>query len=439
MRRYIFFISLVLMVLSSGVAYASDAPIIIEEEISLSELGVDDSYESEILIKSFRVGTFYSNLNDSEVNFGNQLSGNARRIYDYLTKLDIKGLTVNIPLEAYITFVSETAKPTEDELQPVYEKLRIITQKAVDAYNRDYPESYWFDIPESVYKYTYYGKEVDGVYKWSIKTITYEAAIDSEFGTNKDILINSYRNALNAFKVSGETRYEKLRSIYAGICNLVTYGTGKYASNAYGALVTKKAVCSGYAKAFKVICDREDIPCILISGISTDASGKKSEHMWNAVKMDDGKWYPVDVTWGDGSIGVLYELMLCGTDTKLTSVSNKTFAQSHVPSGDFSNTSIYIFKYPELSKTAYDPNRVVLTPTPSPTPTDTPNPVENPEPGDVNRDGVINANDALILLKVSAKILESSDDYLKYGDLNQDGILDAEDALIILKISAKIS
>lgn len=43
-----------------------------------------------------------------------------------------------------------------------------------------------------------------------------------------------------------------------------------------------------------MLCDEAGIPCALISG-----KGNGGAHMWNAVQMDDGKWYAVDVTWDD--------------------------------------------------------------------------------------------------------------------------------------------
>lgn len=63
-------------------------------------------------------------------------------------------------------------------------------------------------------------------------------------------------------------------------------------SNAYGALVEGKAVCEGYARAFKYLCDRVGIPCELVIG-STNV-----DHMWNVVQID-GDWYHIDLTWDD--------------------------------------------------------------------------------------------------------------------------------------------
>ena len=60
-----------------------------------------------------------------------------------------------------------------------------------------------------------------------------------------------------------------------------------------------KAVCAGYARAFKYLCDLSKfnsnwIDCQLVSG-KVGTVG----HMWNLVRMDDGLNYVVDPTWLD--------------------------------------------------------------------------------------------------------------------------------------------
>ena len=59
-------------------------------------------------------------------------------------------------------------------------------------------------------------------------------------------------------------------------------------------------VCEGYSRAFKILCDQKDIPCVLMPG---EAKGSKEsageDHMWTEVMMSDGNWYAVDVTWND--------------------------------------------------------------------------------------------------------------------------------------------
>ena len=53
--------------------------------------------------------------------------------------------------------------------------------------------------------------------------------------------------------------------------------------------------------------------------------------------------------------------------------------------------------------------------------------------GDVNRDGVVNASDALLVLKAAVGKAVLTDSETVAGDMNRDGRLDATDALAILK------
>lgn len=63
--------------------------------------------------------------------------------------------------------------------------------------------------------------------------------------------------------------------------------------SAYGALIGGNTVCSGYARAFKLICDFAGIDCWVVDG-KVDGEG----HEWNTVYYDDEMHY-VDVTFAD--------------------------------------------------------------------------------------------------------------------------------------------
>lgn len=414
-----------------------------EIELTFSELGIKSVEEMEIDLKPLRKPMFYSYSGSvSSVNFGEQLSGNSLSVYNYLKNIKTNTKSMSMLLNTAITFKSKTSAPTETELKPVYAEITRFTQMAVDAYSRDYPENFWLDIDNSVYNFTYWGNPVSDGYQWKITLLTYTPATKTEYASSLSAHEYKFNKTVEIFKVSGDTTYEKVKSIYTAICSSTVYKEQKYCYDAYGSLVNGYAVCSGYAKAFKMICDRENIPCVLVSGESVDNNGKRDSHMWNLVKMDDGKWYCVDTTWGD-SDKVIYDYLLTGTDEKLSVLNNRTFGASHIPSGDFSETGVFSFKYPTASKTAYDINWTPPTATPLPTatpiPTPTPVPVENPEPGDANRDGKINAEDALVVLRVASRLLDNSKGYYDFGDMQQDGIFTAEDALLILQLSAKIS
>ena len=86
-------------------------------------------------------------------------------------------------------------------------------------------------------------------------------------------------------------------------------------------------------------------------------------------------------------------------------------------------------------------------PVPEETETPTPEPTEDIVPtvcpwaplGDVNIDNVIDAEDALLVLKHAAKLEILTGDALSSADVTDDGNIDASDALEILKTAARIN
>lgn len=70
-----------------------------------------------------------------------------------------------------------------------------------------------------------------------------------------------------------------------------------YAYTAYGALINRKAVCAGYAKAYQLILNRMGIECGYITGDAVNDLGL-GPHAWNYAKLD-GNYYQIDVTWDD--------------------------------------------------------------------------------------------------------------------------------------------
>ena len=99
--------------------------------------------------------------------------------------------------------------------------------------------------------------------------------------------------------VKSEYEVEKIINDY--ICANTEYITEtKFANTSYGCLVEGKALCEGYSRAFKLLCNEAGIECDLISGISQGEG-----HMWNSVNID-GIHNFVDVTWNDTSEDLNY-------------------------------------------------------------------------------------------------------------------------------------
>lgn len=90
--------------------------------------------------------------------------------------------------------------------------------------------------------------------------------------------------------------FDKLLFIHDYIalnCSYVETGE-EYLETVYGCLVNGSANCEGYAKTFKYLCDKLDIPCMVTVGVTSDGVN----HAWNQVQIN-GEWYNVDVTWDD--------------------------------------------------------------------------------------------------------------------------------------------
>ncbi len=63
--------------------------------------------------------------------------------------------------------------------------------------------------------------------------------------------------------------------------------------SSYGSIVTGRTVCTGYARAYKLLCDELGLPCRAITGTKNGV-----RHAWNAVEIENETFY-VDCTAAD--------------------------------------------------------------------------------------------------------------------------------------------
>ncbi len=107
------------------------------------------------------------------------------------------------------------------------------------------------------------------------------------------------------------TTYEKVRTVHDMLIDRVEYAyksgttpeTAIWAHNVDGAFSNNYqngpgVVCEGYAKTFELVLNELGIENIYIVGTASGGG-----HAWNAVKLDDGKYYYVDATWDDAKKG----------------------------------------------------------------------------------------------------------------------------------------
>lgn len=240
---------------------------------------------------------------------------------------------------------------TDDEMDSFWDSsvMADTVQGALSAIIEDYPEYFWL----GGYGWSAGAEWNDSMNKWDA-AITLSIGLDTSSYANWGVVRNYYTNMMNAvdnFKVTGANRYQQLKSIHDQICNMVSYDNdfnNPLAHQPTGVFFDPyEPVCEGYAEAFKLICDKVGIPCI---GVVGDADGEA--HKWNYVKMEDGKWYGMDLTWDDQG-DILYDFFLAGANTKNAFFGQGGFLAGHTPTGEEFNNPSFTLSYPTLNSTSY--------------------------------------------------------------------------------------
>ncbi len=255
--------------------------------------------------------------------YGDQLEGESRKIYEALKKAwktdrgteDVT-YTLSDPIRATVS--SQTNVKRDPNYIAAADQLGRSVSAAVDALLYDYPEVFWaygvvwgwdivpsYDVPNTVEIH-----EVTIGCDWEY----YKNAMDDV--ARFDSAVDTACQEISAGLAAGSSQEVVVKAIHDYICGKVTYDQwfiSPYAHTAAGFFLypESKIVCEGYAKAFKILCDRFGIECALVAG---DAGGA---HMWNNVKMEDGVWYLVDVTFDDqDDVGMVMDTyFLAGSGT----------------------------------------------------------------------------------------------------------------------------
>lgn len=295
-------------------------------------------------------GTSYTTNGLNNKYFYNQLNDNAKLIYDEIEK-NIENLksgqyTIDLP-----SSVSDILKQDGGD-----EVLNINFQSAWDAIGLDRVDLFFMDVSKvnMIVTKTTFVKSTS--YKLAMKPRDSSGyLLDDIFnGSTVDSMVKEIENKRDEIvKTLVGSDYDKVLKAHDWLVDNVEYDTtlnDSYIYNLYGALVSRKAVCEGYAEAFKYLMDYAGVPCILVVGSATNSNGDTENHEWNYVKINE-KWYAVDCTWddpiitGNGKItnDIKYKYFLKGADT---------INKNHYPNGKITNQGKE-FVYPTLSETSY--------------------------------------------------------------------------------------
>ena len=395
--------------------------------------------------------------------YGDQLEGLALVLYEALADATEPG-EITLPLPEPITFgvaANADQAAVDAARDEAVRPLSMAFQSAFDALFKDCPYQFWIGVGAGGTTFSYTYSSLPGEQRtWIIRKITINLRADADYATDPAGAVAAVRGEVASFAVEGSSRYERLLSIHDGLAARIVYDlTAPHAHEAYGALLHGRSVCEGYAKSFQMLCLREGIPCVLVTGMAVDDDGAEA-HMWNLVQMEDGAWYAVDLTWDDQENGLRHEFFLTGAEELAPAFGPGRFEQTHQANGDFSGTGAKVFDYPPLSDTAYPreggttvptittESNIIPTESEAPTqptqsdtvtfPTSTaPTKPLQPLLGDINRDGTINTTDARLALQYAVEKIRLDEAQLAAGDVDGNGIVNTTDARLILQYAVE--
>jgi hypothetical protein len=249
------------------------------------------------------------------------LSDHEKQYYDKI---------VSTPIGETVFRIDYTPYLTKEEFEAI--DFRAIMY----AVSLDHPEMFWFHGYSHRYKYIKSTGEVVYV-EYTLVGPVVSGTSDpvyspSEYSTLNDELWVEFHRVAEELNLANRTRYSFAKTLHDYLSNSVTYVIDERSCfDPYGTLVNKQAVCQGYAETFKMFCDYYDIPCVNITGTAGGGA-----HMWNAMQMEDGAWYILDITWDDpdsDKYDIFTDYFLCGLDTVDVNFNKKPFRKSHVSDG----------------------------------------------------------------------------------------------------------
>ncbi len=389
--------------------------------------------------------------NENSFMFYDQLDANNKAAYNVMkTWLDPRTdtLTILLPEPAvYETDSINMAEWSNEQNNEFWNLLLTCIKDGKTALMLDYPEIFWFDennISVSISYSTGFNFR-KGCYTIKVNKIYVTASVHEAYGDTQkaEEYIELLKSNIENLNVEGDDYYTKVKFIHDYVISTVKYNMqSPYRSTPLGVFIEPfEVICEGYAEAVKLLCDKENIPCISVVGNINPTL--KTGHMWNYIQMEDGKWYGLDCTWDDlddENEPIKYQYFLTGASSFLT---------SHTPDSQYVTPN---FTYPELSQEdyVYSPKTTpaittAATTTHTTAPTTAVNttetttvsvtdiPITTALKGDFNENKKLDIGDAVLLQK---KLIKKADiekaDF--QHDLNDDNKLNIWDFIILKKL-----
>ena len=214
----------------------------------------------------------------------------------HLAEADLQG--VQLPVEDYLKQCWEKKQEVID--LSAYELDSEALNKVIFGIHYENPEYYWV-----LRNYAFDENKQTGIIE------TYYQYYEGQTGKPLDRSEELEREweAVKEKTKYCQTDMEKALVVHEHLCDTIVYCPKLQAAShdIEGAIFEKRAVCEGYALAYKYYMNRLGIPCKIVSGTS-----RNEPHAWNQIQLN-GKWYMVDPTWDDvaNSHDVKHQYFLC--------------------------------------------------------------------------------------------------------------------------------
>ena len=375
--------------------------------------------------------------------YGDSLSGNNKTVYNAMSAwktVSSKSLSsLKVKLTETIT-VKLSALPNNPLFSPedsetFYNAIVKNFRSGWEAFLFDNPSVCWLDtmnlmfsVETTSYTYDPFGK----LYTLNIGGMTFQPDLSPSFTNITEAIeyASLLEQAVLDFPVNATDRYGMLREFQYGIAAMTFYDyalAGRFYNTPMGVFLEPGAVCEGYARAFKMLCDRENIPCMLVVGNFEEDIG----HMWCYVLMEDNKWYSVDVTWDDTDDYrvVRYTYFLKGSET---------FFRDHTEGFDYDD-SMLVFPilstkdYSVSSSSSTTTTKATTTTSTNATTTTTQATTTSTNATTTTTQATTTSTNATITTAVSATVsttvTTAEPEPTVYGDLNGDGEVTIDDVV----------
>ena len=339
--------------------------LLLERNRIMSSNDIGNDYEESVVVrrteKRNRVAgnnEIIVDLNDVNVNKAEENNTNsyAENKY-YYNQLNGSAKSMYNSLEKNIGYLKNGYKSIDLDINT--ETAGDSFQSAWDAFELDHPDLFYVETTNlNLLTKTTTGIFGSVKYEYVIQPKDNASYFTRTFGSEQEVeqaitRVEAIANNIASEANTKNSRYEKVKYVHDYIVENAHYDQEDTADNStiYGLLVNNAAICEGYAKGFKYLMDKLNIPCVIVYGEGIASDGSSEYHAWNEVQMEDGIWYAIDSSWDDPIIIGSGRL----TDEykyKYFLVGSENFSSSHIQQADVSGTG-QNFKYPELSTVNY--------------------------------------------------------------------------------------